>query len=121
MDARSEVEDAYRRQLDAMVAGDVNALDEFLADDYAARHITGHEQPKAEWLNQMRDGLFIYHHVDVQSLDTSVEEGVATLASRAFVTVTIGGSKGRWPLQSTMRFQRRSGCWIATESSSTTY
>ena len=46
MDARAVVEDAYRRQLDAMVAGDLNALDELLADDYTARHITGYEQPR---------------------------------------------------------------------------
>jgi len=41
MDTRAEVEHAYRRPLDAMVAGDVDPLD--VADDYTARHITGYE------------------------------------------------------------------------------
>src|SRR5438094_738638 len=104
-----------------MVAGEINALDELVAHDYTARHITGYAQPRAEWLTQMRDRQFIYHHIDLQSLDVGLDEGVASVVSRAFVSVTIGGSNGRWALRTTMQLQRRSGCWIASESSSTMY
>ncbi|EKT78315.1 hypothetical protein WSS_A33550 [Rhodococcus opacus M213] len=52
-----------------MIAGDVDALDELLADDHTARHITGYEQPKAEWLEQIRDHRFAHHRIDLQSLN----------------------------------------------------
>ena len=121
VEARAEVADAYRRQLDAMVTGDVDTLNELLADDYTARHITGYEQPKAEWLAQIRDGHFVYHRIDQQSLDIRVDGDTATLTSRALMSVTIGGGTGRWPLRSTQSFERRAGSWVATHSSSSTY
>ncbi|WP_342609761.1 hypothetical protein [Vibrio tritonius] len=33
----------------AMVAVDINRLDDVLEDDYSLQHITGYEQPKREW------------------------------------------------------------------------
>ena len=88
VEARAEVADAYRRQLDAMVTGDVDILNGLLADDYTARHITGYEQPKAEWLAQIRDGHFVYHRIDQQCLDIRVDGDAATLTSRDIMSVT---------------------------------
>lgn len=44
---------------------------------------------------------------------------VATLTSVANVTVTIGGSRGTWPMRSTVRYEQRAGAWRAVRSSST--
>jgi ketosteroid isomerase-like protein len=119
--SQGEVEDAYRRQLYSVVDGDLDALNELLADDYTARHITGYEQPKAEWLAEMCEGQFDYHRIEVESLDVLADGDAATVVSHALVTVTIGGGRGRWPLKSTVRFERRVGTWIATAAGSTTY
>ena len=119
--AQGEVEDAYRRQLYSVVDGDLDALNELLADDYTARHITGDEQPKAEWLAEMCEGQFDYHRIEVESLDVLADGDAATVVSHASVTVSIGGGRGRWPLKSTVRFERRVGTWIATAAGSTTY
>src|SRR4051812_37331929 len=80
-----------QRQNAAMVAGNIAALDAVLADDYVARQITGYEQPKGEWLAEIREGSFDYHVIDETSLDVSLDGDVATLISEATVTVTIGG------------------------------
>src|SRR4051794_17526549 len=116
MNPADEVADAYRRQVAAMVDGDLGILDQLLAEDYTARHITtGYQQPKQEWLAQLRDGEFVYHRIDAQSLDIDVNGDEATSVARALVTVTIGGSRGRWPLESTTRYERRDGSWVATQ------
>jgi ketosteroid isomerase-like protein len=121
MDAAEQVRQTYQCQLDAMVAGDVHALDGLLAPDYTARHITGYRQPKREWLQQIRDGEFTYHAIEVESVDVRVDGDTATLVSRAHVDVTIGASRGRWPLESTIAFENRSGSWAAIASAATTF
>lgn len=56
--AHDEVIEAYRAHLQAMTDGDTEALDDMLDDGFALTHITGYEQPKTEWLSQMRAGRF---------------------------------------------------------------
>ena len=121
VEARAEVADAYRRQLDAMVTGDVDTLNELLADDYTARHITGYEQPKAEWLAQIRSGDFSYHRIEEQDVSVTVDGDTAVLVGAAQVTVTINGGRGTWPLRSTMHYVKQHGQWKVARSRSTTY
>jgi ketosteroid isomerase-like protein len=117
--AEQQVRAVWQRQNAAMLAGDSAGLDAVLADDYVARHITGYEQPKPEWLAEIREGAFDYHAIDETNLEIRVDGDVATLTSEASVTVTIGGNRGSWPLRSTVRYEQRDGEWLAVRSSST--
>ena len=47
----------YHSQHRAMTEGRTDVLDEPLADQFTATHITGCEQPKAEWLAQISSGI----------------------------------------------------------------
>jgi hypothetical protein len=58
-----------------MVGGDVGTLDQLLAKGYTARHITGYEQAKNEWLAQILDGQFTYDHIEQESLEIRVDGG----------------------------------------------
>ncbi len=104
-----------------MLAADVDRLDDLLADDFTAVHITGYEQPKADWLEQIRAGEMAYHDVQEQSVSVTIDGDTAVLTSRNLVTATIGGSRGTWPLESTTNYAKIDGTWLATSSRSTTY
>ncbi|MEU4563448.1 nuclear transport factor 2 family protein [Actinoplanes sp. NPDC023936] len=112
---------AGRARTQAMIGADTNQLGELLADDFTAVHITGYEQSKADWLEQVSSGETAYHDVQEQSASVAVDGDTAVLTSRNLVTATINGSRGTWPLESTTTYARIDGNWLATRSRSTTY
>lgn len=105
-------------QLDAMRAGDTAALDSLLTEDFTLTHMTGYQQAKQEWLDEMADGLFIYHSIELVSL--TVEGDVIT--ARTITDATVYGGRGTWRLQLKQRFARGlADDWLASESVATTF
>lgn len=119
--ARDEVLAAYRAHLRAMADGDTDALDDLLDDGFTLTHITGYEQPKAEWLSQMRAGRFVYHSVNEKSVTVDVEGGAARLVGRIVTDATVYGAHAAWPLQLTMDYARENDTWTALRSVATTW
>ncbi|MFS0702569.1 nuclear transport factor 2 family protein [Cellulomonas sp. 179-A 4D5 NHS] len=112
---------AGRDRTQAMVDRDVAALDALLADGFTATHISGYEQPKAEWLEQIASGSMAYHDVQEVSATVEIDGDTAVLTTRNLVTATINGAEGTWPLESTATYEKRDGAWVNTASESTTY
>ncbi|MFG3029103.1 nuclear transport factor 2 family protein [Streptomyces sp. NPDC048253] len=119
--AREEVLDAYRAHLRAMADGDTDALDDLLDDGFTLTHITGYQQPKAEWLSQMRAGQFIYHSVIEKYVTVDVEGDTARLVGRIVTKATVYGTHADWPLQFTMDWARRGETWTALRSVAATW
>lgn len=121
--ARAAILDAYTAQQRAMVAADVEALDRLLDDDYVALHIGGRRQPKADWLADLTAGRFRYHSIEPAEVSVAVDDaaGTARLVGRAVIDVSIGGSRGTWRVESTVRYVLKSSGWTAVGSSSTTW
>ena len=115
------IRQAGRARTQAMLAAGTSRLDDLLADDFTAVHITGYEQSKDEWLEQIRAGEMAYHDVQEQSASVAIDGDTAVLTSRNLVTATIGGSRGTWRLESTTTYVKTGGTWLATRSRSTTY
>jgi hypothetical protein len=119
--ARAEVIAAYRAHLRAMTDGDTDALDDLLDDGFTLTHITGYEQPKAEWLSQMRAERFVYHGVMEKNVTADVEGGKARLVGRIVTDATVYGTHADWRLQLTMDYARENGTWTALRSVATTW
>jgi ketosteroid isomerase-like protein len=118
---RSAILEDYRSQHRAMIEGRTDVLDELLAEQFTATPISGYEQPKAEWLAQIRSGDFTYHRIEEKHVSINVDGDTAVLAGQAAVTVTIGGSRGTWNLESTLQYVEQDGRWTVARSRSTTY
>jgi hypothetical protein len=112
---------ASRDRTQAMIDADVARLDELLADGFTAVHISGYEQPKEEWLEQISSGEMEYHDVEEVSATVDIDGDTAVLTTRNLVTATINGADGTWPLESTATYERQNGIWVNTMSQSTTY
>ncbi|MFC4502488.1 MULTISPECIES: nuclear transport factor 2 family protein [Streptomyces] len=119
--AREEVLTAYRAHLRAMADGDTDALDDLLDSGFTLTHITGYQQPKAEWLSQMRAGQFIYHSVNEKYVAVDVEDDTARLVGRIVTEATVYGTHADWPLQFTMNYARDGETWTALRSVATTW
>lgn len=65
-----------------MTDGDTNALDAMLDDGFTLTHITGYEQPKSEWLSEMRPGRFTYHGVDERTVTVEIAGDKARLVGQ---------------------------------------
>ncbi|WP_328979847.1 nuclear transport factor 2 family protein [Streptomyces canus] len=121
VNAREEVLAAYRAHLRAMTDGDTDALDDLLDSGFTLTHITGYQQPKAEWLSQMRAGQFVYHSVIEKSVTVDAEGDTARLVGRIVTEATVYGTHADWPLQFTMDWARSGETWTALRSVATTW
>jgi ketosteroid isomerase-like protein len=104
-----------------MIDADVERLGELLDENFTAIHITGYEQSKAEWLDQIRSGQMTYHDVAEQSVSVDIDGDTAILVKRNLVTATINGTRGTWPLESTTTYAKTDGVWRPTSSRAITY
>ena len=122
--ARAEVAAAvranYEAQRDAMVAGDADSLGELLTDGFTLTHMTGYQQPKAEWLADVRSGAMTYHTID--DVDVAVDFDVdPVVTARTRTKATIWGSSGTWPLRLRIRFIRGHDGWLACQTVASTW
>ena len=102
---------AYRDQNRWMVEGRTDRLAELLADNYTVIHISGYQQDKAEWLDQIDSGRMTYDAVREVSAVVEIEGETAVLTAQALVTATIYGTHGTWPLKSVTQYARPDGTW----------
>jgi hypothetical protein len=119
--SREAVLDVFGKQCQWMVEGRADLLATILDDSFSAEHITGYVSPKEEWLGQVRSGEFVYHSIRDEVTTVDVEDGAATVVSRAVHDVTLYGHRGRYRLRSTLRYALTPTGWKAVRSSSTTY
>jgi hypothetical protein len=109
----------FRARQRAMVDGDTEELRRLSTRDSHAQHISGYNQPRDEWFDQIESGYFVYHTVDNDSIDlTMTGPGSATLVSRSTIDVTIGGSRNTWRLESTTDYVKADGRWLSGDSRS---
>jgi ketosteroid isomerase-like protein len=120
---RAAIERVYRAYLDAMIDARVDDLDQLLADDFTAVHITGYRQPKAEWFEVIRSGEYDYHsfQIDERALQITVNRDTAVVNGRSIVDATISGMRAPWRLQSEVHFVKRSGVWIVANTRSSSF
>jgi hypothetical protein len=119
--AAEAVLDLFRDQCRWMVEGQANLLDGILADSFTAQHVTGYVSPKTEWIGQVRSGDFVYHSIRDEGTTVEIQDGSATVVSRAVHDVTLYGHPGRYRLRTTLHYALTPGGWQAVRSSSTTY
>lgn len=113
---------ANRARGQLLVDQATDELDDLLTPDFVAVHITGYEQTKVEWLDQIDSGQMRYHDVQEVSETVTFDGGLATVITRNLVDATIYGSRGTWPLESTTTYRRdAAGDWKAVRSAATTY
>lgn len=109
--------DVWRTQLDAMDAGDTDALSSCCTRDMILTHMTGHRQPLPDWLDGIRRRTFVYHRLVERSVQiTAVDGDRATLVGHVITGITDDGSGQAWRLRMEQDYRREAGEWLCNAS-----
>lgn len=113
----------YRQENQAMVDKDIVKLNEILAPSMELRHMTGYQQPKLEWIDQIQNGEMKYFSsVEENIKDIKIDGNSASLVGQSKVKASVWGSGvATWPLQMKMEFTKDNGKWIITNQDASTY
>ena len=115
---RKVYEDMYR----AMIAKDTVALGNLLSDDSVLIHMTGHRQPRKEYLAEIAAGVLNYYSVDTDALEITVNGETARMIGRSRVNAAVyGGGRHTWRLQMDSQLRKIDGKWKITLSKASTY
>ena len=122
MTDKQQIARLYEDMLRYMIAKDTVSLGSLLSDDSVLVHMTGHRQPKAEYLREITSGVLNYFSAQTDSVEVTVDGDKARLIGRSRVSAAVyGGGRHTWPLQMDSQLERIAGEWKITWTKASTY
>ena len=122
MNDKQQISRLYEDMLQYMIAKDTVSLGALLSDDSVLVHMTGHRQPKAEYLREIASGVLNYYSAETDSIEVTVDGDKAHLVGRSRVNAAVyGGGRHTWPLQMDSRLERIDGQWKIIWTKASTY
>ncbi|ANP73170.1 nuclear transport factor 2 family protein [Cryobacterium arcticum] len=121
LDVVEEITRDFLAQREAMVDADVSRLGSLLTEDFTLTHMTGYQQSRAEWLDDIATGQMTYHSIRNVDITPVVTAASVTLTARCHTHATIWGTEGTWPLQLRIDFVRTSVGWAAKRTVASTW
>jgi ketosteroid isomerase-like protein len=119
-DAKRQVEALEEQWRTAQLAGDVDAMDKMLSDDYIGISMSGQVNTKAQQLDRARNHKLTLTRLDLGEMQVKMVGSIAIVTSRAQVEGTNDGV----PVKGTFRYTRvyqhlPSGAWKITSFEAT--
>ncbi|KIS02822.1 nuclear transport factor 2 family protein [Paucilactobacillus wasatchensis] len=113
----------YRDENVAMVAKDINKLNEILAPTMHLTHMTGYVQPKLEWIDQIQnEEMHYFSSTEDNVKNVEINGDTASLIGQNKVRASVwGGGVNTWPLEMKMHFVKQNGKWIIASQDASTY
>src|SRR4051794_38375113 len=84
---------AEDRRYQAMLDGDLDALDQLCADALSYTHSNGVRDSKAEYFAKLRDGYYVYHRIDHPVERVEVSGDAAVVVGRMTADLDSGGGR----------------------------
>lgn len=113
----------YRYENEAMVAKNINRLNEILAPTMHLTHMTGYVQSKLEWIDQIQNEEMLYFaSIEDKIKNVKIGENNASLVGQNQVRASVwGGGINTWPLEMKMEFVKQNDKWIIASQKASTY
>ena len=122
MSDKERIKALYEAMYKAMISKDTIALGNILSEDSVLVHMTGHRQPRQEYLSEIASGTLNYYSVDTDSLDITVNGDSARMIGRSRVDAAVyGGGRHTWRLRMDSQLRKIDGAWKITYSKASTY
>jgi hypothetical protein len=109
--AEKGLRDAELKRFDALVATDLNALGQALADELTYTHSTGVLQTKAELLQDLASGALRYRKFEVVEQHIRIHGVIGIINGEAKVSATMAGVDRELNVRYTGVYVRRFGRW----------
>ena len=112
----------YHQMWRWLIDKNIEKLDEIHSADFVLVHMTGMNQPKAEYLRSVRDGVLNYFSEDTDNVTVKISGGRAKLIGQSRVNAAVfGGGRHTWRLQLAFDAEKISGKWILIHGVASTY
>lgn len=122
MTDKEQIAALYEAMYQAMIAKDTVALGKILSEDSVLVHMTGHRQPRHEYLREIALGVLNYYSVNTDSLDITLEGDTARMVGKSRVNAAVyGGGRHTWRLRMDSQLRKIDGEWLITYSKASTY
>ena len=108
---RQAVLAAEDRRYQAMLDGDLAALDELCADELSYAHSSGTRDTKDEYLAKLRSGYYVYQRVDHPVERVEVAGDTAVVVGRMTADITVQGTPKTIDNLALAVWTRASGDW----------
>lgn len=122
MTDKEQIQALYEAIYRAMIAKDTVELGRLLTDDSVLVHMTGHRQPRKEYLSEIASGVLNYYSVETDSLEITVDGDTARMVGRSRVNAAVyGGGRHTWRIQMDSQLCKENGVWRIAYSRASTY
>jgi len=122
MEEKEKIADCYRKMYEYMIKKDIIVLEKILDASFALIHMTGMNQPKAEFLKYIENGVLNYYSADHKDISINIQGYKASAIGKSIVTAAVfGGRISIWRLQLNIELINREGQWFITEARASTY
>lgn len=109
--AEQEIRQQEARRFEAIVRGDVAALDQMLSDDLTYTHATGVFETKAEFIGKMKSGQLKYDSFATEDIKVRVYGTTGVVTGVARVKVQVKGEHLSFQLRFTDVYVKKADRW----------
>ena len=110
-DSEKQVASLSKQHQAALVAGDTEALDAILSDDFVVINPFGEVISKARQAKELKDGTMDFLSIDSLEVKVRVYGDAAIVTGRYQVKLKIRGRENATPVRTTESFAKQGGKW----------
>ena len=110
-DVEQAVLAAHDRRIAATIAGDVAAVAAMMTDDLTYTHSSGVEESKAEFLEGLKNGKYVYREITPRGRKVRVHGDAAIVSGPCHVVIEPGGKRTELELYFTELYVKEAGQW----------
>jgi ketosteroid isomerase-like protein len=109
--AEAAVLAAHDRRIAATVEGDLAALGAMMTDDLTYTHSSGVEESKAEFLDALKSGKYVYREIRPRDRRVRLHGDAAIVSGPCHVVIEPGGKRTELDLYFTELYVKEGGQW----------
>jgi uncharacterized protein (TIGR02246 family) len=102
---------AHDKRIAATIAGDVASLAAMMTDDLTYTHSSGVEESKAEFLEGLKNGKYVYREITPRGRKVRVHGPAAIVSGPCHVVIEPGGKRTEIELYFTELYVKEAGQW----------
>ena len=97
--------------IQAIIKKDKSRMEEFLDSSFVLVHMSGNEEPKNQFINDVMGGVLNYFHSKIINPKIKINNNSGEMVVDVNLDAKVYGMKGNWTLHSKNIFQKKNGKW----------
>ena len=102
---------AHDKRIALTIAGDIAGLSAMMTEDLTYTHSSGAEETKAEFLDALKSGKYLYREITPRGRKVRVHGDAAVVSGPAHVVIEPGGKRREIDLYFTELYVKEAGGW----------